>query len=231
MADSTVSIGAGLQAYAWDSATPETYSAEAELIEGLRQGNDAAYERLLAAYERPIYRLVYRLLAAPEDASDVVQEVFFKVFRSIGSFRAQCSLRTWIYRIAVNEANNHRRWFWRKRGKETGLETDMGDGLKVEQTLEDPGRSPFEAVHSAEVLSIVEQGLQELKPLFREAVVLRDIEEFSYEEIADILHVSLGTVKSRILRGREALRLQVEAKMQAPTPGWRMQTAGEGSRI
>lgn len=85
------------------------------LLEGLRDGRDNAYEALVSRYQQPVYNLVYRLMDDPGDASDVVQEVFLKVFRNVGSFRGNSSLKTWIYRIAVNEAHNHRRWFARHR--------------------------------------------------------------------------------------------------------------------
>jgi RNA polymerase sigma-70 factor (ECF subfamily) len=151
----------------------------------------------------------------PGDACDVVQEVFLKVFRSIGSFRGQSSLKTWIYRIAMNEAHNHRRWFGRRRGHEVGLEDDQGDGRTFEQVLPDGGRTPFDITLDHETMHCIEEALAKLKPAFRSAVILRDVEGLSYEEIAEVLEVSLGTVKSRILRGREALRDVLVARFEA----------------
>ena len=150
----------------------------------------------------------------PGDACDVVQEVFLKVFRSIGSFRAQSSLKTWVYRIAMNEAHNHRRWFGRRRGREVGLDDDQGEGKTFEQILPDPARSPFEVTRDNETMHLVEEALAGLRPAFREAVLLRDIEGLSYEEFAEILEISLGTVKSRILRGREALRERLTGRLE-----------------
>jgi RNA polymerase sigma-70 factor (ECF subfamily) len=192
----------------WDvpGGGAEVSSTDTLLIEGLRQGNDEAYQWLIARFQQPVYNLVYRLLNDPGDACDVVQEVFLKVFRSIGAFRGQSSLKTWIYRIAMNEAHNHRRWFGRRRGHEIGLEDEQGDGRTYEQVLPDPGRSPFDITLDHETMQSIEEALASLKPAFRAAVVLRDVEGLSYEEIAEILEISLGTVKSRILRGREALR-------------------------
>ncbi len=220
MADGTVSFEPGLHATPWETAEAGPSLslpalAQSRLIEGLRRGDDAAYEQLLALYERPVYNLVYRLLANPADAADVVQEVFLKVFRNIGSFRSQSSLKTWIYRIAVNEAHNHRRWFERKRGQEVGLEEEVSEGVHFHQVLEDNERSPFDSFANAEAQAMMEEALSSLKPAFRSAVVLRDIEELSYEEIAEILQTNLGTVKSRILRGREALREALELRLQA----------------
>ena len=221
MADGTVSFESVNDDARWEPAGVEatglSLSAKTQerLLEGLRSGHDAAYEQLLGLYERPVYNLVYRLLANPTDAADVVQEVFLKVFRNVTSFRSQSSLKTWIYRIAVNEAHNHRRWFERKCGQEVGLEEEVSEGIHFHQVLEDHTRSPFDSVSNAETRAIIEEALASLKPAFRSAVVLRDIEELSYEEIAEILHANLGTVKSRILRGREALRVALEIRMQA----------------
>jgi RNA polymerase sigma-70 factor (ECF subfamily) len=208
VADSTVSFDMDGCSRTWEvpGGTAEVSSTDTLLIDGLKQGNDEAYQWLIARFQQPVYNLVYRLLNDPGDASDVVQEVFLKVFRCVGSFRGQSSLKTWIYRIAMNEAHNHRRWFGRRRGPEIGLEDEQGDGRTYEQVLPDPGRSPFDITLDHETMRSIEEALASLKPAFRAAVVLRDVEGLSYEEIAEILEISLGTVKSRILRGREALR-------------------------
>jgi RNA polymerase sigma-70 factor (ECF subfamily) len=145
-----------------------------------------------------------------------VQEVFLKVFRSVHSFREQSSLRTWIYRIAVNEAHNHRRWFARHCRREVPLEKDRTDYDYSIEVAQDPGRSPYDQALDSETRAMVERALTKINPLFRTAVVLRDIQNMSYEEIADILQISLGTVKSRILRGREALRRELN---QQSSPG------------
>lgn len=197
---------------AWGSgAGAEVCTDDLHLIEGLREGAEEAYEILIHRFEQPVYSLVYRLASRPEDASDVVQEVFLKVFRNIGAFRGESSLRTWIYRIAVNEARNHRRWFSRHAGHEVCLDADTGEGKSYEQILPDVRRSPYENALDQETQALIEEALNHLKPQFRAAVVLRDIEELSYDEIAAILQVSLGTVKSRILRGREALKQRLVA--------------------
>src|SRR6476620_3200252 len=94
------------------------------LLERLREGTEAAYEIQIARFQQPVYNLVYRLMDDPGDASDVVQEVFLKIFRNIHNFRGQSSLKTWIYRIAFNEAHNHRRWFSRHKRQEIGFETE-----------------------------------------------------------------------------------------------------------
>jgi len=211
----------GTQLFAGPSAggAGESYRDDEELVQALRSGVDQAYETLLERYQQPVYNLVYRLLDDPSDASDVVQEVFLKIFRSIGSFRGNSSLKTWIYRIAYNEAWNHRRWFTRHKRQEVGLERDRDDdgGLSFGDVLPDPGRSAFEIVSDRETHALIEEALADLNPAFRAAVVLRDIEDFSYEEIAEVLDVSLGTVKSRILRGREALKKGLTSRIK-PEP-------------
>jgi len=184
------------------------------LAESLRLGDERAYEELIARFQQPVYSLASRLLNDPAEAADVVQEVFLKVFRSIGHFRGQSSLKTWIYRITVNEAHNARRWFFRHRRRETELDGPVEDtNHHWRETVADHGRSPFEEASSQEQHRIIQAALLRLNPIFKEAVVLRDIADLSYEEIAEVLDVSLGTVKSRILRGREALRVELAGSL------------------
>jgi RNA polymerase sigma-70 factor (ECF subfamily) len=184
-----------------------------QLAAGLRAGSESAYERLIERFQQPVYGLAWRLLNDAGDASDVVQEVFLKVFRSIGRFRGQSSLRTWIYRIAINESHNRRRWLFRHRHKEVGLEEDSDDSRNRERVLPDDGPSPFDQALHRERHELVEEALAAINPSFREAVILRDIEDFRYDEIAEILQISIGTVKSRILRGREALRVELAGRL------------------
>jgi RNA polymerase sigma-70 factor (ECF subfamily) len=194
----------------------ETESSRAEddssLVEGLQQGAEWAYEGLIQRFQQPIFNLVSRLLWDPGDACDVVQEVFLKVFRKIGSFRRESSLRTWVYRIAVNEAHNHCRWSGRHRGHEVGLEGDE-EGRGYREALPAHGPSPYDYALDQERRRMVETALAELSPSYRSVVVLRDVEDLSYDEIAAILNLPMGTVKSRILRGREALRRLLEKRL------------------
>jgi RNA polymerase sigma-70 factor, ECF subfamily len=188
------------------------------LIESLRSGSERAYEELLARFQQPVYMLAVRLLNNPAEAYDVVQEVFLKVFRNIEHFRGDSSLRTWIYRITVNEAHNTRRWFSRHRSREVDLDLENEENRDWKETIADGGPSPFEVTLDREQAGMIESALERINPVFREAVVLRDIADLSYEEIAAVLSVSLGTVKSRILRGREALREQLAEGLQAKHP-------------
>jgi RNA polymerase sigma-70 factor (ECF subfamily) len=196
-----LSILAGAQS----GVSPE----DARILRGLRSGIEGAYEELIERYEQPVYGMVYRLLGNHPDACDVVQEVFLKVFRGVTAFREQSSLRTWIYRIAVNEAHNHRRWFVRRCRLEVPIEDDRPEHVSSLDVTPDPGRSPFDQALNSENRALIERALTRINPVFRTAVVLRDIQNLSYEEIAEILQVSLGTVKSRILRGRTALRREL----------------------
>jgi len=182
---------------------------DARILRGLRAGIDSAYEELINRYEQPVYNVAYRLLGNQTDACDVVQEVFLKIFRGVGAFREQSSLRTWVYRIAVNEAHNHRRWFSRHCKHEVPIEKEAADHEGFFEFAQDPGRSPYELTLNSEARTLIEQALTRVNPIYRTAVVLRDIQNLSYEEIAEILQVSLGTVKSRIVRGREALRREL----------------------
>lgn len=209
---------AGVAAVA-DLASALTVRAEeASIIADLRAGSEDAYSWLVNHYHQPVYSLVYRILNDPSDAADTTQEVFLKVFRGIKRFNGDASLKTWIYRIAIHEASNQRRWWFRHKRKETSMESPLdnaadadGRGLSLEDTIEDTHDTPFEHMMHEEVRSKVEEELKKVPEPYRTAVMLRDIEGLSYEEIAEILQVNLGTVKSRLMRGRDALRKRLEA--------------------
>jgi RNA polymerase sigma-70 factor (ECF subfamily) len=190
-------------------------AADLHLVESLREGSERAYEELLIRFQQPVYALALRLLDDQSEACDVVQEVFLKVFRNVGSFRGQSTLKTWIYRITVNEAHNARRWFFRHRRAEVELDKNPDESRNWKETIPDRSRSPFDTAFDSEQHIMIEAALKRINPIFREAVALRDISDLAYEEIAEILGVSLGTVKSRILRGREALREELVGSLKA----------------
>lgn len=216
MADTTVS-------FQFDACAPGVVSSgvareeEARFIDGLRAGDEAAYETLIRRFEKPVFNMIGRLMDDPADTADVVQEVFLKIFRKVGYFSEESSLKTWIYRIAVNEARNHRRWFGRHRRNEVGIDPEPGEERGYEEYLADPGPSPFDTMLDRETQALIEEALGAMNPNFRAALVLREMEGLSYEEIAEILDVSLGTVKSRILRGRDALRKHLVGRLE---PDW-----------
>ncbi len=186
---------------------------EASIVADLKAGSEEAYNWLIQHYHQPIYSLVYRILTDPSDAADTTQEVFLKVFRGMKRFNGECSLKTWLYRIAIHEASNQRRWWFRHKSKETSMESredENGNCYGLGDTLADPGESPLEIFAHAEVRARVEKELKEVSEPYRTTVVLRDIEGLAYEEIAEVLQVSLGTVKSRLIRGRDALKKRLE---------------------
>lgn len=183
---------------------------ESAVIAELKAGSETAYTWLVGEFHQPVYSVVYRILTDPSDAADTTQEVFLKVFRGMKYFNGQSSLKTWIYRIAIHEASNRRRWWFRHKAKETSMEppedSEHSVSRPINAALVDKHKSPFENAADHEVQSHVEQELRKVSEPYRTAVVLRDIEDLSYDEIAEITQVSLGTVKSRITRGRDALR-------------------------
>jgi RNA polymerase sigma-70 factor (ECF subfamily) len=189
--------------------------ADLDLVESLREGSEQAYEELLIRFQQPVYALALRLLDDQSEACDVVQEVFLKVFRNVGAFRGQSTLKTWIYRITVNEAHNARRWFFRHRRAEVELDKNPDESRSWKEIIPDRSRSPFDEAFDSEQHIMIEAALKRINPIFREAVALRDISDLAYEEIAEILGVSLGTVKSRILRGREALREELAGSLKS----------------
>jgi len=196
---------------------------DAALIADLKAGSEEAFGILIAQYHQPLYSLIARSLNDPADAADITQEVFIKVFRSIRGFHGEASLRTWLYRIALHEASNQRRWWSRHKKQEITIDSptesddDESTGLCLSATLADHGDSPFDHASQAEVRERVEAALRQLPDAFRTVVILREIEGFAYEEISEILNVNLGTVKSRLTRGRSALRaLLVNKSVIAP---------------
>jgi RNA polymerase sigma-70 factor (ECF subfamily) len=183
---------------------------EQDFITELKAGSEQAFALLLAQYSSPIYSLIARSLSDPTDTADVTQEVFVKVFRNISSFHGDASLRTWIYRIALREASNQRRWWGRHKRQELTIdaqvENDDGETFCMADALAASDASPYECAERAQLGERVVAALRTLPEAFREVVVLREIEGFGYEEIAEMLDVNLGTVKSRLTRGRIALR-------------------------
>ena len=178
---------------------------EAELIRRCAAADDVACAELVTTHERMVYQLAYHLLGTREEALDLSQEVFLRVFRTLGTFRAQSSLRTWIYRIVINQARNRQRW-WRRR--------HQGDQVSLDQHVLEHGelRQPGDAVSPDRLLVRKEaaarlwSALNRLPFDQRTAVVLREFDGLSYEEIAFSLDIAVGTVKSRLTRARQALR-------------------------
>ncbi len=187
---------------------------EASVVAELKAGSEEAFCWLIAHYNQPVYSLVYRILDDPSDAADTTQEVFIKVFRGIRNFHSNSSLKTWIYRIAVHEAANRRRWWFRHKFRETSIEAqserEQEPVSSGKDALVDEGKSPLQNLYDEELRARVEAELKALAEPYRTTVILRDIEELSYEQIAEVMQTTLGTVKSRLVRGRDALRKRLE---------------------
>jgi RNA polymerase sigma-70 factor (ECF subfamily) len=185
--------------------------SETRLIARLRAGELDAFEELVEEYQPLVYALCYRILRDSEDARDAAQETFLKIYRHFIHFRGEASLKTWVCRIAINQARSTERW-WRRRHRKETSSLDMPLGLRGEdegapsEYLASPNASPEAETLRHERQRQLERALAYLKKDFRIAVILRDIEGLSYEEIAYVTETSIGTVKSRIARGREMLR-------------------------
>src|SRR5271170_5667998 len=180
-------------------------SDESELVNELQAGSETAFDWLVTHYHGPVYNLILGMLGDTADAADAAQEVFLKAFKGIRHFRQGSSLKTWLYRIAIREALNHRRWFKRHLQKNVSIDAEPEEGF-AQIDVEDLGATPFDQLAAREIQAAVRSALQQIPEVFRGAVILRDLEGLSYEEVAEVLEVSVGTVKSRILRGRRALK-------------------------
>jgi RNA polymerase sigma-70 factor (ECF subfamily) len=184
-------------------------SQEAAIVAELKAGSEEAYAWLIGQFQQQVYGLVYRIVNDPADAADTTQDVFLKVFRGMKHFHGESSLKTWIYRIALHEAANRRRWWFRHKAKETSIEPIESDGGAengMQGMLTDRAESPFDNVAHREVQRRVDEELRKIAEPYRTTLILRDLQEMSYEEIAEVLEISLGTVKSRLTRGRQALK-------------------------
>jgi RNA polymerase sigma-70 factor, ECF subfamily len=188
---------------------------EAELVQELQAGSETAFDWLVTHYHAPVYNLILGMLGDTSDAADGTQEVFLKAFRGIRKFRQGSSLKTWLYRIAIREALNHKRWFKRHLQKNVSIDTEPENGHPHIE-IEDLGATPFEQLAALEIQAVVQGALEQVPDAFRSAVILRDLEGLSYEEIAEVLECSVGTVKSRILRGRRALKEIIEPLLAEP---------------
>jgi len=187
---------------------------EADLVHELQAGSETAFDWLVTHYHGPVYNLILGMLGDTSDAADGTQEVFLKAFRGIRNFRQGSSLKTWLYRIAIREALNHKRWFKRHLQKNVSIDAEPEEGhARIE--IEDLCATPFDQLAALEIQTVVHSALQQIPEIFRSAVILRDLEGLSYEEVSEVLECSVGTVKSRILRGRRALKEILEPLLRA----------------
>ncbi len=191
-------------------------AVEDQFIERLKRSDPAAFEKLVNERSGEIYGLLYRLTENTEEARDLTQETFLRAFQSIGQFRGESDLRTWIYRIAINQARNRWRW-WRRRHRDSTVSIDAadaaGNSTLIAQLSSGNSSNPEHGALAHERERALRKALSGLRRVYREAVVLRDIEGFAYEEIAVALDISVGTVKSRLARGRQELRRKLEGSL------------------
>ena len=182
---------------------------DSTLVEQAKAGDQAAFDKLVEKYSARAYQIAYGVLGSKEDAEEVAQDVFVRIYKALPKFRGDSEFTTWMYRIAMNLARNKYRWN-KSRGSQKNISIDAPreDMEGGERTFELPGRriSPEEEVSIEEFKANIAEELEKLPPLYREALVLRNVEEMSYEEIAALLGCKLGTIKSRIARAREELR-------------------------
>lgn len=184
------------------ASTPHLGVADADLVARHRYGDEAAFAEVYRRHSGMVYNLALRLAGDPDEAADLAQEIFLRVYRHLGKFRGRSSLKTWVYRVALN----HCRSRLGRRPPAAQPLAEPGTGNEPA----DPRRGPEERASAADVGRRVARALARLPGRFRDAVVLRDLEELSYQEIAEVLGVRIGTVRSRIARGRDRLRQVLE---------------------
>jgi RNA polymerase sigma-70 factor (ECF subfamily) len=186
----------------------EVGSREAAIVQRCALGDEDAYVELVSEHQRMVYQLALHLLGDHNEALDLSQEVFLRVFRTIQRFRGQSALRTWIYRIVVNQARNRLRW-WRRRYRAQQVSLEEHVRSHGDPPAKDNGASPERALGRKELATRISAALDDLPFEQRTAIVLREVDGMSYDEIAYSLGVAVGTVKSRLARARETLRAQL----------------------
>ena len=191
------------------SAKAQEVTLDRILVDRFKSGDQAAFDEMVKRYWTRIYSMVNQLLRNPQDAEEVTQDAFIRAHRGLENFRGDSAFSTWLYQIATNLARN-RYWYWWRRKRDKSVSLDAPLGADNETTLADmiPAEveTPGDITVTQEFIARIGRGMERLGPKHREILVLRNVKNLSYEEIADILGVSIGTVKSRIARARESLR-------------------------
>jgi len=193
---------------------PAVADREADLVTRCAAGDEDACAVLVSENQRMVFQLAFNLLGDMEEARDLSQDVFLLVFRTIDRFRGQSALRTWIYRIVVNQARNRQRW-WRRRHRSEQVSLEAHLEQRGDEALSDVTQEPDREFSRKETAARVWEALAELPFEQRTAIVLREIDGLSYEEIAFSLGIAIGTVKSRLTRAREALRARLREARSA----------------
>ncbi len=183
--------------------------ADAILVERVQRGDKHAFELLVVKYQRKILRLLSRFIRDPAEIEDVAQEAFIKAYRALPQFRGESAFYTWLYRIAINTAKNHLVASGRRPSSPSEFETEDGETFDETDTLSD-NNTPESVLASREIAQTVNIAIESLPEELRMAIVLREIEGMSYEDIAQAMDCPIGTVRSRIFRAREAIAAKLK---------------------
>jgi RNA polymerase sigma-70 factor (ECF subfamily) len=179
------------------------------LVDRFKQGDQSAFDEMVTRYWDRIYAMVHQLLRNQQDAEEVTQDAFIRAHRGLANFRGDSAFSTWLYQIATNLARN-RYWYWwrRKRDKTVSFDQPVGDdnSTPLSEVFAADLETPEDATVTQELVDRIAVGMEKLSAKHREILILRNVKNLSYEEIAVILNISVGTVKSRIARARESLR-------------------------
>jgi RNA polymerase sigma-70 factor (ECF subfamily) len=186
----------------------EKTASDHELLDRCRAGDEEAFDDLVRRHQQRAFNVAFQVLRDREDAAEVAQDAFVRIYRSVENFRGDCEFTTWLHQIVVNLARNKHRW-WKRRGRQSSVSLDspveIADG-EVPMQVPASGDAPDVETVKAEFVELLSRRMEELPRKLREVLVLRNVEDLSYEQIAVVLDCSIGTVKSRIARAREALR-------------------------
>lgn len=186
---------------------------EEELIERLKNGDESAFAELVHTHEKLVFNLALRYVKNYDDASDITQAVFITVYRSIGGFKGKSKLSTWLYRITVNECVDYSRRNKLYHARTLPLDQLNGEGESTEIPLPDQSYDPDVCYEKRELQNTIRHAVESLPPVSREIIILRDVHDLSYAEIAEVLNVELGTVRSRLARARIRLRNKLKKMM------------------
>lgn len=196
------------------AANPATEASDAQLVQRAQAGDAESFRVLFERYHRRIYNAVYAIVRTPADAEDVAQDAFVRAYRALPTLREGQAFLSWLYRIALNLARNH------VRDRRSGLWESLDEAVtwgeeSLERQVADTAADPSDAAESHEVQAVVRAAIQELSPAHREVVVLHHLEGVPVEEIARIVGCSVGTVKSRLARARDALKRKLRGYVLA----------------
>lgn len=183
-----------------------------KLVRRLRQRDESAFCELVRVYQHKVFNVIYRILGDRAEAEDVAQEVFVSVFKHIDGFRGDSKFSTWIYRIATNHARNRLKYLARRSHRDHQNFEDSHDSIKENSPLSSSIDRPDDLLLGKELQTVIQEGLESLTEIHRTIIVLRDVEHLSYQEIAEIVELPEGTVKSRLFRARVSLKEYIETR-------------------